>query len=294
MRSRQSKAVDRFLSTAMLVRRGVLRNKHAIESKRRQNSKKFVLGTAKAKKFGLATNVMCNTTVLTMGSGNNCILYLHGGTYVDPPTVLHYSMLRRISQRSGWRVVAPIYTRAPMGTAEVVVPNMCDIYNQLRSDANIDNIVVMGDSAGGGLALAMCEYLLSTDGVQPNKIILICPWLDVTMSNPEVANQISKDKMLNISLLVTYGSCYANNCNPQWLVNPIQNITKGLAPIDIFVGSSEVFLPDCLLAKTLADQAGVDMKLYEFANMQHVFPLLPIPERIESQNMIIQLLEDMA
>ncbi len=294
MRSRQSKSVDRFLSTAMLIRRGILRGKHAIEAKRRQNSKTFVLGKGTANRFGLSTKIMSSTTVLTMGSGNNCILYLHGGTYVDPPTVLHYNMLRRISQRSGWKVVLPIYSRAPIGTAETVVPNMYDIYSQLKCDPSIDKLVVMGDSAGGGLALAMCQYILSKGGVQPDKIVLICPWLDVTMTNPDISRQIAKDKMLTVPTLVTYGNCYANNCNPVWLANPIHNITKGLAPIELFVGSSEVFLPDCLLAKTLADKAGADMKLYEFANMQHVFPLLPIPECIEPQNMIIQMLEDMS
>lgn len=294
MRSRQCRAVDKFLSTAMVVRRGVRRNNNAISAKRRKNNKPFVLGKAIASRYNMSTRIVCNTTVCSMGSGNNCILYLHGGTYVDPPTILHWDMLNNIVKRSRWRVVAPIYTRAPIGTAQTVVPSMYDIYNQLRMDNSIDKLVVMGDSAGGGLSLALCEYIVHMGGVQPDKIVLICPWLDVTMSNEGVASQVVHDKMLNISLLKTYGSCYANNCNPLWLANPIHNITSDLAPIELFIGTNEVLLPDCLLAKQLADQAGADMKLYEFANMQHVFPLLPIPERIEAQNMIIQILEDIS
>ncbi len=292
MQSIQSRSVDTVLRAFGKIRRGKFDANRAIARKNKRNSRQFVLGRRTANRHGIASSSIAGVDTCSIGSGSNCIMYLHGGTYVDPPTILHWRMLSMISSASGWRIVAPIYPRAPKANATVTVDSMYKVYQQLCSDSSITNMVVMGDSAGGGLALALCQYIQHMGAVQPSRMILLSPWLDVAMTNDDVAQYVDKDRLLRLDILRAYGGCYANNCTLPWLASPIGNISSGLAPIDIFVGSHELFLPDCLLAYQLAHNVGIPVRLYEFANMQHVFPLFPIPEAQEARNMIIDILEE--
>ncbi len=294
MQSKQSRSLDRALGVFSKVRKSKFDANCAIKGKRRVNSKPYKLGNRLANRYGITVSNIAGVSVCTVGSGSRCIMYMHGGTYVDGPTILHYRMWSALAVQSGYRVVAPVYGRAPIGCADTTVPSMYEVYCHLQADESISTIVVMGDSAGGGLALALCEYIAHVGGVQPSKMILICPWLDVDMTNADIDNYVPLDKLLRVDILRAFGRCYAGDTALPWLASPIGNITAGLAPIDIFVGSHELFLPDCLLAKELADKAGAQLRVYEFANMQHVFPLFPIPEAIEAGNMIVQILEDIS
>lgn len=293
MKSRVSSVVDIVLDGTMRVRtRHSINANRAIARKRRQNSKQYNIKSSTARKLNINRTTICDTTTYVLGSGDTTILYMHGGTYVDAPTILHWKTLSHLSSNSNSTFYMPIYAKAPIGCADSVVDNMYDIYCQLCSQHGGNNMIVMGDSAGGGLALALCEMIAHRGGSQPRRIILLSPWLDVDMSNIDIEPYTKLDKLLMVDILRLYGNCYDNNSTTAWLARPILNITAQLAPIDIFVGSHELFLPDCLLAKQIADSVALKMNVYEFANMQHVFMLFPIPEASEAINMITQLIKE--
>jgi acetyl esterase/lipase len=94
----------------------------------------------------------------------------------------------------------------------------------------------MGDSAGGGFALALAQALLEKELPQPGNIILISPWLDITMTNPEIPAFEEKDPMLAVYGLAEIGKVYAGNTDPgHYMLSPINGPVVGLAPITLFM-----------------------------------------------------------
>lgn len=108
------------------------------------------------------------------------ILYLHGGAYVNRITSQHWHFLARIVEALDCKITVPLYPLAPEHTFDETYEFVLPIYNEQKPQ------VIMGDSAGGGLALSLCQYLKEQQLPQPEKVIAISPWLDMTMENPGI------------------------------------------------------------------------------------------------------------
>ncbi len=292
MRSLQSAATDAVLQKATDLRKIANGDMtQCVDQKIRQNARRYKMpatfvAVIRPKKYTCA-----KTACYRFGEGKRCILYFHGGSYVDPPMIFHWRFLQRLAKESGATVVLPIYGRAPGHTCDETVPQMVTVYKSLGKEFGYENITVMGDSAGGGLSLAVCETLAEKNIAQPSEIILLSPWLDVDMKNPEISKYEKNDVMLTRAELMLYGTCYLGD-NPRgfYMASPINNVTAALAPVYLFVGGSEMFLPDCLKFKHIADEKGAKVCLYEFPYMQHVFPLMPIPEAAEARKQIVNII----
>lgn len=263
-----------------------------VENERINNSKPFVLDNATAVKYDMTQDSMCGVPTVVTGSGNRCILYLHGGAYLYPPSDFNWDTISTIASRSGWFAVTPIYERVPYGNAGSVVPSMYEVYKQLLADDSISSIVVMGDSAGGGLALALCEYIAHMGSIQPDKMILLSPWLDIDMTNPDIEPYTHTDKLMMVHELVAIGEYYKQDADLAWLASPILNITSALAPVLMFVGECELFVPDCLLAKQLLEKANVDVQLHIADDMQHDFLLFPTSQTDAGRGIVINTLKE--
>ncbi len=267
-------------------------NTPLVEKERINNSKPFELESDIATKYNLAQQCMGGVPTVVMGSGNSCILFCHGGGYLYPVMDEHWDMLQYITSKSGWRAVTPIYQRVPQGNAGTVVPSMYQVYKQLLDDDSISHIVVMGDSAGGGLALALCEYIAHMGTAQPDKMILLSPWLDIDMTNPDIEGYIHTDKLMRVHELVAIGEYYKQDTELLWLASPIANITSELAPVLMFAGGYELFVPDCLLAKQLFERANVPVQLHFVENMPHDFLIFPSPEAQVAQDIVVKTLKE--
>ena len=108
------------------------------------------------------------------------VLYLHGGAYIRPITSFHWRFLRSIVEQTGCTVTVPLYPLAPEANCVQTVEAVTDVYIRERARAGAEHVTVMGDSAGGGLALALCYALRQKAFRLPCSLVLICPWLDVT------------------------------------------------------------------------------------------------------------------
>ena len=108
------------------------------------------------------------------------ILYLHGGAYVNEMDNLHIIFCDKLAKKVNATVFAPIYPLAPNHTYEEtynIVENLYGLILKFNKP-----VIIMGDSAGGGLSASFCEYLGENDLTQPKHLILISPWVDVSMS----------------------------------------------------------------------------------------------------------------
>lgn len=115
------------------------------------------------------------------------VLYLHGGAYVRPITSFHWRFLRSLVEQTGCTFIVPLYPLAPEANCASAVETVRNVYLSECARAGVESLAVMGDSAGGGLALGLCYALRQKAFPLPRSLTLICPWVDVTMTNTSIA-----------------------------------------------------------------------------------------------------------
>lgn len=222
------------------------------------------------------------------------VVYLHGGAYIRPITVHHWRFLQALVERTGCSVSVPLYPLAPEASGEQAVKAALTVYQQACAAAGVDALPVMGDSAGGGLALALSFKLREAQAPLPASLTLICPWLDVSLQHPDIATTEPHDPMLATLGLQEAGRLYAGELGVQHpLVSPLHGDLSGLPPILLFAGTRDIAHHDELLFVTKARAAGVKVELVVGEGMVHVWPILPIAEgkqaleRIERQLAVV-------
>ena len=138
-------------------------------------------------------------------------------------------------------------------------------------------IIVAGDSAGGGLALAAMVALRDEGKPLPAGVVCISPWLDLTLSGASMRSKAQLDFMLDPACLETYAGYYAGDQDRSSpLISPLFADLHQLPPLLIQVGTDEVLLDDARRFAEKARQAGIDVTLEIWDEMFHVFQLVPI------------------
>ncbi|MEV7723125.1 alpha/beta hydrolase fold domain-containing protein [Streptomyces sp. NPDC087917] len=223
------------------------------------------------------------------------VLYLHGGAYVNELVRPHWSLVRTLVTGARARVVVPAYVLAPRGTADRTVPVAADLLSGLIESGGAGGTVLIGDSAGAGLALAAAQRLRERTGAQPSRIVLISPWLDVSMSHPGQAAIEGSDPMLTRSGLAEAGRLYAGTLNvddPR--VSPLHGSFEGLAPLTVFTGTRDVLSTDARRLLDRAREAGTEVEWHEEPGLPHVYPLMPVPEGRAARDRIVELIRETA
>jgi acetyl esterase/lipase len=172
---------------------------------------------------------------------------------------------------TGVTITVPIYPLAPNGTAATVIPVVADIAVALGDP------VLMGDSAGGAIALGAAQ-LLRDRGIAL-RTILISPELDLTLSDPMLKKIEPWDPWLAIPGAAVSNELWAGDLpltDP--LVSPMLGSLDGLAPVTLFCGTRDMLHADATAFVARAKRAGVSIDFREARGMIHVYPLLPIPE----------------
>ncbi|MFJ2821214.1 alpha/beta hydrolase fold domain-containing protein [Streptomyces toxytricini] len=218
------------------------------------------------------------------------VLYVHGGGYVNELVRPHWAMVRTLVVRARARVVVPAYTLAPRGTADRTVPIAADLLSGLIEGGGEGGTVLVGDAAGAGLALAAAQRLRDRTGAQPSRIVLISPWLDLTVSHPDQEALEAVDPVQARSGLREAGRLYAGTLpaeDPQ--VSPLRGALGGLAPMTVFSGTRDVLATDSRELVRRAREAGAEVELHEEAGLLHAYPLLPVPEGRAARDRIVEL-----
>ncbi|WP_037880894.1 alpha/beta hydrolase fold domain-containing protein [Streptomyces sp. NRRL S-378] len=223
------------------------------------------------------------------------VLYVHGGDYVGELERRHWELVRTLVTQGRARVVVPAYVLAPRGTADRTVPVATDLLSGLIAGGGDGGTVLIGDSAGAGLALAAAQRLRDRAGEQPSRIVLLSPWLDVTMSHPDQAVIEAADPVLSRAGLKEAGRLYAGTLDVEdALVSPLRGAFGGLAPLTVFSGTRDVLATDSRELVRRARAQGVEVEFHEAAGLPHGYPLLPVPEGRAARDRIIELVRSAA
>lgn len=202
------------------------------------------------------------------------ILYFHGGSYMGEITTEHWSFLEKVVNDTGATVILPDYPLTPKYNYKDVFNFVEPLYKEIINKISKENLILMGDSAGGGLALALEEKIAKENISIPSKTILISPWLDVRLENPKIEEVQNKDKQLNKDALKLAGLAYAGNDGiNSYLVNPIDGDLSKLENVTIFTGTYDILNPDVSLLKEKAIKSGIKIDVREYQEKEHIWIL---------------------
>ena len=200
------------------------------------------------------------------------IIYLHGGSYVGEPEEEHWQFLQDIVVDAKATIILPDYPLAPKYTYKEVFQMLEPLYKEILQKVGPENLILMGDSAGGGMALALEEKLSEENISLPNQLILISPWLDVTMSNSRIDEVQKNDKDLKKDALKLAGILYAGKDGMEnYLVNPINGPLEKLKNVTIYTGTYDILNPDVHILIEKAKQVNVNITLKEYEGAGHIW-----------------------
>ncbi|MBX7539587.1 alpha/beta hydrolase [Qipengyuania sphaerica] len=212
--------------------------------------------------------------------GATHLLYLHGGGYVLDIAAVHWDSIFKLCERLGASATVPIYRLAPEAKATETLDAMRSLYAEVAERYGAKNVTVMGDSAGGGMTLALAQMLAADGAEMPASLVLYSPWLDATASGDGQKEIEPSDVMLGVSGLEACGQRYAGELpldDPK--VSPLVGSLEGLPPMAIFAGTHDILLVDARRLVEKLQTAGHPPHIYrEYKSMFHVWMLFPIPE----------------
>lgn len=217
-------------------------------------------------------------------------LYLHGGAYVTEIVSQHWALISKLAD-AGATVHVPLYGLAPQHTFTEAYAMLDELYSELADDAA--NLTVMGDSAGGGLALGFAQTLRDAGLPLPRALTLIAPWLDVACRNPEIDVIERVDPWLSKTGAIIAGTAWAGGAQAEDAirddprVSPVFGDMAGLPPIDAYYGTHDITFADAPILERKCREAGtpIDMQIVDGAC--HVYPLVPIREGRRARRRIV-------
>jgi acetyl esterase/lipase len=223
--------------------------------------------------------------------GKKHILYLHGGGFVYEIMSLHWEFIGKLVESLQCTITVPIYPLAPKHQYQEVFDMIVPIYQQIISDTKFEDVVIMGDSTGGGLGFSLAQLLKEINLPQPGNVILITPTLDVSFSNPEIHDMERLDPVSAVPALSDIVKWYSGDKGSKhYLISPIYGNFEGLGKISLFIGTHDILYPDAKRFKNMADEKGVKIGYYEYPSMIHIWPLHFFPESQKATQQIIDII----
>lgn len=220
---------------------------------------------------------------------NKKILYFHGGSYMAEATSNHWKFIEQLAKDTGATIILPDYPLSPKYTYKDVFNMVEPLYKEIIEQTGSENLIIMGDSAGGGLGLALEEKLGEQNIPMPAKTILISPWLDVRLNNPEIEKIEKVDNILNKESLRLAGIAYASNEGMEnYLVNPIDGDLSKLQNVTILIGTHDILNPDAKLLQQKAKKQNVQVEIKEYEQAKHIW----IIDKNSSQELVDQGYQD--
>jgi len=221
------------------------------------------------------------------------VVFLHGGGYILEASPFHRQFAAKLAGEHGLSVSLVDYPKSPEHTFRTTHAVVLKAYRRLLEKYPDHDFRLLGDSAGGGLALAFLQALREQKITPlPGKTTLLSPWLDLTMSHPQVPDYIKRDQVLSLAGLQYAAGLYAGGEDPlNPLLSPLFGDLSNLGKIQLIFGSEEIFVPDCrALIARIQDATGTEVDWEVGKNKIHDWPIFPFRESRAVLNQIARFL----
>lgn len=300
-KSNQSKIIEKILKITGRKKRfeSLESAKKLLVKRRKKNQKKYKIpkmyrNIASPKNFN-------GTPYFKFTGEEKVVLYLHGGAFIYRPLIFHWDFLDDIISKTEATVYMPLYPLAPEFSHKETYKFLMKFYKFLLNNHKPENITIMGDSAGGTLSLGLVHLFKKKNIPLPAKVITLAPCLDITFANPKIAEVESKDPMLSrvgCAYVCQYWARGAKLTAPE--ISPKFIDITDFPPVFIFVGTHDILHPDIKeftqkhKAKSFdistQDDKFEAINLFEVEGMNHVYPLFPIPEARQAEDIIARII----
>jgi len=257
------------------------------------------LGRAPASSVTTTTRVLAGIPCLELTphreTGETPILYVHGGGYTLGSSDAYSGVVSRICTSLGRRVIMPDYRLAPEHPYPAALEDLEAVIRALAPHAPETPLAVMGDSAGGGLALALTKRLSQSEELPtPRCLVLYCPWVDLRCESASMESGATTDWVVRSQWLRTFARMYSAERpldDPQ--LSPLLGEHAGLPPTLLEVGGFELLRDDARTLAARLESAGVTTSFHEDPKGIHVWQIyLPwLPEAVESMHRTRSFLE---
>ncbi len=203
---------------------------------------------------------------------NGVLVYLHGGAFYFGPVKEHWLYIAGICNRTGLAALVIDFRMAPQHP----FPAALDDITKAVAEADLpQNWFFLGDSSGGGMAVATFFKLKELNKTLPRKMVLMSPWLDATFENPAIKLNEHEDPMMSVERLSNGAREYAggaDRANP--LISPMFGDIAGLPPTLIQMGTADLLLWDCRKFYFKCIDAKIDVQYEEYPEAFHDFMML--------------------
>jgi epsilon-lactone hydrolase len=240
------------------------------------------LGTA-YKKSGNVTvdqEIIGNTTCYWFNPKDKAetkrlIIYLHGGCYVLGSIASHEALVSHLSEQLALPILFIEYSLAPEKPFPDAIKEVEKVYGQILSRTPETDLILMGDSAGGGLAISIISDLNKWNSKPPIYLVMLSPWIDLSCTNDSFLQNKESDPVLTREALQDYASMYING-NKLQEANPIEKMYGSYPPTLVLVSSAEILLDDgkAIEKEIKSQQQKTRISIYE--NQNHVWLLADI------------------
>jgi epsilon-lactone hydrolase len=227
----------------------------------------------KVERVLVAIGVPAEWTWTEAADPGRVVLYLHGGGYVFGSILSHRHLVAEIGRASGSRTLAIDYRLSPENPFPAAVDDALASYRfLLEQGIEPRHIALVGDSAGGGLVVSTLVAIKEADLPQPACGWVISPWVDMEASGETFASRADADPMVKREIILNFAQAYLNGVDPRTpFASPIYADLRGIAPLLIHVGASEVLLDDSLRLARMAGAADVSVRLEIWPEMIHIW-----------------------
>ncbi|OKO72388.1 hypothetical protein AC629_38190 [Bradyrhizobium sp. NAS80.1] len=218
------------------------------------------------------------------GGQDRTIFYNHGGGYVINITAAHWQYLEALCRATRAKIVVPDYPLAPDSTYEAAFSCIEAAFERVASETDPAKIVLMGDSAGGGLSLGFAQTLRDSGKPLPGQVFVL--------SNPDMDLVDDRDHVLGMRGLVQAGRAYAGSQDPRHhQISPIYGSFEGLPSISIFQGTHDIFVAESRKLVARLQREGLSVNYFEFPNQRHVWALFQTPESKTAIEKMVELID---
>ena len=220
-----------------------------------------------------AGGVPCQWITAPDVSQDRLIIYYHGGAYSTCSSATHQDLISRLSRASGAAALGVDYRLAPEHPFPAAVDDSIAAYNwALGHGFEESNIVLAGDSAGGGLVLSVLLSARDSGIPMPTAGVCFSPWVDLECTGESMVANDHLDDFIKYGGLSARAQSYLGSADPKHpLASPLHADLRGLPPLLVHVGSAETLLDDSSRLVEVAKKAGVEVTLKIWDDMVHVW-----------------------
>ncbi|MBP3693590.1 MAG: alpha/beta hydrolase fold domain-containing protein [Thermoguttaceae bacterium] len=247
--------------------------------------------------------------------GSRTILYLHGGGFVNEAVNTHWDFLSWLLFQTRAQIVVPQYPLAPQANVLDVLPFLQKVYEYLLETDPPENIILMGDSAGGNLTLVCGMLFREMHLPQPRHLVMISPAMEMAApdldSDTEAREAEARDPMLSFGSFDTIFNAWRGPLAPEdWRVQPLFGDPAGLAPMTVFAGTDDILCRSaerfhekvCRLNSnpddpadpndTPSEKSPIRLDFHRFPEMFHCWLLIPMPESRTARNFLKNIIHE--